>query len=227
MKYLLILLIQLFSAIILFAQYNLESSTESIGGGLQSSSTLFLYSNFGQFSGGQSQNSNFKLNDGFIYYLTEYTLLAEEPSNHSNQFAVDSVLSAASIRFAIQPAEQIGALGYIVLAKEGGKPNIFMDDGSDYQLYATQSNSKIVAKSYDKSSNNITATGLQPSKSYTFVLIPFNWDGSQNSTINYKTDEPAPTVTQATPIPTMTEWALIILGIAIPLIVYFRINKHG
>ena len=124
MKYLLILLIQLFSAIILFAQYDLESSTESIGGGLQSSSTLFLYSNFGQFSGGQSQNSNFKLNDGFIYYLTEYTLLAEEPSSHSNQFAIDSVLSAASIRFAIQPAEQIGALGYIVLAKEGGKPTI-------------------------------------------------------------------------------------------------------
>lgn len=211
----------------LFSQYQIKKSTTSAGGGKQSNTSNTLYHIAGQPIGNSSSNSQYLLREGYIFYYLEDEVvqLSDEPLAHSSTFTLDSILNAGSIRFNIQPAEQItNVAGYIVLARAGGDPQIIVSDGDYPSLYFQSSDTKVVSILTDKTANKITATGLQPSQTYTFVLIPFNWNGSDNASINFKTDGTIPKITQTTPIPTLSEWALILLGVAIPLIVYFKMK---
>lgn len=211
----------------LFSQYQIKKSAISVGGGKQSNSANTLYHIAGQPIGNSSSNSQYLLREGYIFYYLEdeEVQLSDEPLAHSDAFTLDSILNAGSIRFNIQPAEQItNAAGYIVLARAGGDPQIIITDASYPSLYYSSSSTKVVAILTDKTASTITATGLQPSQTYTFVLIPFNWNGSDNASINFKTDGTIPKITQTTPIPTLSEWALILLGLAIPIIVYFKMK---
>lgn len=211
----------------LFSQYQIKKSAISAGGGKQSSSTHTLYHIAGQPIGNSSSNSQYLLREGYIfsYIKDEVNQLSVEPLTHSNTFTLDSILDAGSIRFNVQPAEQItNAAGYLVLARVGGDPQIIISDGDYPSLYYQSNSTKVVAISTDKTANKITASGLQPSQTYTFVLVPFNWNGSDNTSINYKTDGTIPKISQTTPIPTLSEWALILLGVAIPIIVYFKME---
>lgn len=212
----------------LFSQYQIRKSATPSGGGKQSNSTNTLYHIAGQPIGNSSSNSQYLLREGYIYsYMDEEeeVLLSDEPLTHSTTFTLDSILNAGAIRFHIQPAEEItNAAGYIVLARPGAEPQIIVTDGNYPNIYYTSNNTKVVAILTDKTASTITATGLQPSQTYTFVLIPFNWNGSDNASINFKTDDTIPKLTQTTPIPTLSEWALILLGVAIPIIVYFKMK---
>jgi hypothetical protein len=219
-------------ALILFISYSFASAQNQInksvtagGGARQSNSSNTLYSVFGQAIGNQSSNTFYNLKEGFIFALGYPITIAEEPATHSSTFTVDSVLSAGSIRFKVQPASQItNAKGYYILAKEQSDPAIILSDGTYSALHSSSNSTKVVAISTNITADTIVATGLLPSKTYTFVLIPYNWDGNNPASINYKTDGSIPKLTQATPIPTMGEWALILLAIAIPLSVYFKMK---
>ncbi|MFA7325873.1 MAG: IPTL-CTERM sorting domain-containing protein [Candidatus Kapaibacterium sp.] len=211
----------------LFSQYHIKKSATSAGGGKQSNSTNTLYHIAGQSIGNSSSNSQYLLKEGYIfnYMEDEVVQLSDEPLAHSNTFTLDSILNAGSIRFNIQPAEEItNAAGYIVLARVGAAPEVIVTDANYPSLYYSSNGTKVVAILTDMTADKITATGLQPSQTYTFVLIPFNWNGSDNASINFKTDGTIPKITQTTPIPTLSEWALILLGVTIPIIVYFKMK---
>ncbi|PKL79631.1 MAG: hypothetical protein CVV25_07115 [Ignavibacteriae bacterium HGW-Ignavibacteriae-4] len=211
----------------LFSQYQIKKSAASAGGGKQSNSSNTLYHIAGQPIGNTSSNSQYLIREGYIFYYLEDEVvqLSDEPLAHSNTFTLDSILDAGSIRFNIQPAEEItNAAGYIVLAKANADPEIIITDASYPSLYYSSNSTKVVSILTDKTADKITATGLQPSQTYTFVLIPFNWNGSDNASINFKTDGTIPKITQTTPIPTLSEWALILLGVTIPIIVYFKMK---
>lgn len=211
----------------LFSQYQIKKSATSAGGGKQSNSTNTLYHIADQPIGNTSSNSQYLIREGYIFYYLEDEVvqLSDEPLAHSNTFTLDSILNAGSIRFNIQPAEEItNAAGYIVLAKANADPEIIVTDANYPSLYYSSNGTKVVAILTDKTANKIIATGLQPSQTYTFVLIPFNWNGSDNASINFKTDGTIPKITQTTPIPTLSEWALILLGVTIPIIVYFKMK---
>lgn len=209
----------------LFSQYKLKKSVYGGSGGSQSNANNILHSIAGQPIGNQSSNATYNLKEGFIFSFLDNIQLSDEPLAHSNIFTIDSVLNSSSIRFNVQPAIQItNAKGYFILAKANGDPIITLIDGVYPTLYSESNATKIVAISTDVNSNTVTATGLLPNKTYTFLLIPYNWDGHHSASINYKTDGTIPKLTQATPIPTMGEWALIILGLAIPTVVYFKMK---
>jgi hypothetical protein len=221
--YILVLLI----ATPLFSQYQIKKSTTSAGGGKQSNSSNTLYHTAGQPIGNSSSNSQYLLREGYIFYYLEdeEVQLSDEPVAHSSTFTLDSILDAGSIRFNIQPAEQIAnAAGYIVLARASADPEIIISDGDYPSLFFTSNSTKVVSILTDETANKVTAKGLQPSQTYTFMLIPFNWNGSDNASINFKTDGTIPKITQTTPIPTLSEWALILLGVTIPIIVYFKMK---
>lgn len=220
------IIVLLFISIPLFSQYKIKKSVAGASGGEQSNSNNTLHSIAGQPIGNHSSNATYNLKEGFIFILMNQIVLADEPSAHSNLFTIDSVLNSGSIRFNIQPANQIAnAKGYFILAKVNADPSITLEDGVYPALYSESNSTKIVAIGTNANASTLTATGLLPNKTYTFALIPYNWDGNHNASINYKTDGTIPKVTQATPIPTMGEWALIILGLAIPTVVYFKMKS--
>ncbi|MER3330081.1 MAG: IPTL-CTERM sorting domain-containing protein [Candidatus Kapaibacterium sp.] len=221
--YILVLLI----ATPLFSQYQIKKSTTSAGGGKQTNSSNTLYHISGQPIGNSSSNSQYLLREGYIFYYLgdEVVQLSDEPLVHSDTFTLDSILDAGSIRFNIQPAEEItNAAGYIVLAKVNADPDVIVSDANYPSLYYSSNGTKVVSILTDITADKITATGLQPSMTYTFTLIPFNWNGSDDESINFKTDGIIPKITQTTPIPTLSEWALILLGVTIPIIVYFKMK---
>lgn len=227
MKFSRLIILLLFIAPPLFSQYQIKKNTTSAGGGKQTNSSNTLYHVVGQPIGNKSSNSQYLLREGYIFHYIENEVvqLSDEPLTHSNMFTLDSILDAGSIRFNIQPAEQItNCTGYVVLAKANAEPDIIIFDADYPSLYYTNNGTKIVSVLTDKTAEKITATGLQPSQTYTFLLIPFNWNGSDNASINFKTDGTIPKLTQTTPIPTLSEWALIILGVTIPIIVYFKMK---
>lgn len=216
--------ILIISASNLLGQYQIDKSVTK-SGGTQSNSNHKLHSVIGQAIGNQSSNTFYNLKEGFIFSFESFVALLDEPISHSITFSVDSVIDAGSIRFNVQRAKQItNAMGYFILARANADPNIILTDGIYSTLHSISNNTKIVAISTDINADTVVATGLQPNKTYTFYLIPYNWDGNHNASINYKTDGTIPKVIQSTPIPTMSEWALIILGLSIPVIVYFKMK---
>ncbi len=211
----------------LFSQYQIKKSATSDGGGKQANSTNTLYHITGQPIGNTTSNSQYLLKEGYIFYYLEDEVvpLSDEPLAHSDLFTLDSIIDAGSIRFNIQPAEEItNAEGYIVLARANSDPEVIVIDANYPSLYYSSNGTKVVSILTDKSADKITASGLQPSQTYTFVLIPFNWNGTDNESINFKTDPTIPKLTQTTPIPTLSDWALILLGVTIPIIVYFKMK---
>ncbi len=227
MKFSKLVILVLLIATPLLSQYQIKKSTTSASGGKQSNSSNTLYHTAGQPIGNSSSNSQYLLREGYIFYYLEDPViqLSDEPLAHSDTFTLDSILDASSIRFYIQPAEEItNAEGYVLLARANADPQIIVTDGNYPSLYYSSNSTKVVSILTDKTADKITASGLQPSQTYTFFLIPFNWNGSDNASINFKTDGSIPKITQTTPIPTMSEWALILLGITIPIIVYFKMK---
>lgn len=211
----------------LLSQYQIKKSTTPISGGKQSNSNNTLYHIVGQPIGNSSTNSQYLLREGYIFYYLDDNIiqLSDEPLSHSDTFTLDTILDAGSIRFNIQPANEItNAAGYVLLARPNADPQIIISDGNYPSLYTSSNGTVVVSILTDTTTNKITATGLQPSQTYTFLLIPFNWNGSDNASINFKTDDTIPKITQTTPIPTLSEWALILLGITIPVIVYFKMK---
>ena len=227
MKFSRLIIFLLFIATPLFSQYQIKKNTTSAGGGKQTNSSNTLYHVVGQPIGNKSSNSQYLLREGYIFHYIQNDVvqLNDEPLSHSDTFTLDTIVDAGSIRFNIQPANDItNAAGYVLLARPNADPQIIISDGNYPSLYTSSNGTKVVSILTDETADKITATGLQPSMTYTFLLIPFNWNGSDNASINFKTDGTIPKLTQTTPIPTLSEWALILLGITIPVIVYFKMK---
>lgn len=139
---------------------------------------------------------------------TDFWTLSPEPSSHAAIFEVDSILSGGKIRFAFSPASSIdNADGYLLIARKGAAPADLPQDGTMYEPGNTIGETHILARIDDPEAAYIIAANLSQNKEYTFMLIPYNWNGSDEETANYRTSPAIPGVT-ATPIPTLTGWAL-------------------
>jgi hypothetical protein len=116
-------------------------------------------------------------------FLNTAITYSAEPADHPASFTATSA-GTSQIDLDFSAASTItNADGYVILAKAGSAPTTAgLNDGSDptgATDYLTTINST--------SAIDFSHTGLTTSTTYHYLLIPFNYNGSNNATYNYLT----------------------------------------
>ena len=113
--------------------------------------------------------------------------LSNEPSGHSASFTATAV-AYNQIDLAFNAANLIAnADGYIILRRTGAAPTGLPADASSYTVGATIGDATVAAIITSSAATSASITGLSATTQYYFTLIPFNWNGSQPLTYNYRT----------------------------------------
>lgn len=130
------------------------------------------------------------------------TTFAAVPSGHASSFdAIATSGTQINLTFSsITAAGITNADGYIILRRSDGA---FPDGtgvvgGKQPGALTLPSGTTLVTTINSTSTNSFNNTGLSNNTTYTYALIPFNWDGSNNSTYNYLTSPTIPTASDAT-----------------------------
>jgi len=119
--------------------------------------------------------------------------LANEPTTHVTGFsAVPTGTTTINLTWT---AAATGADGYLILQKNGAvAPTGIPLDATGYTLGATLGDGIVAALVLPGSTLSKTISGLSPATQYSFTIIPFAWDGTNNATYNYYV---APTIPSA------------------------------
>jgi hypothetical protein len=126
-----------------------------------------------------------------------YTLSAE-PSSHAATFTATTV-STSQIDLSFSAANTISnADGYIVLMRQGTAPTSTPVDGTIYPTSTTLGNATIIGVIYSNSVTSLSVVNLSPGNNYYFSLYPFNWDGTNYQTFNYRTVATVPAANAST-----------------------------
>lgn len=138
---------------------------------------------------------------------TFYTLSAE-PSAHATGFTA-TANSSTQIDLSFSAASTISnAAGYLILQKTGSAPTGTPADAMGYTSGNTIGDGTVAAIVNNTSSTTASITGLTAGTHYYFTIFPYNWDGTNAVTYNYKTDGSVPVADATTlagiPIPTIT-----------------------
>lgn len=138
-----------------------------------------------------------------------FSTLSAEPTGHST-FAQDGSANT-SITFTFDQALTHGAEGYLILQKATAiGDDDLPEDGNNYNEDETIGGATVIAKITSNSATQTIVSDLPMEKSWQFALVPYNWDGSNNTSHNYLTTD-VPTITGFT-IPTLGEWGMIVFG---------------
>lgn len=149
-------------------------------------------------------SKSFTLNLGTQYFYRAYatnaigTTLSEteisfytystEPSNHPTSFTA-STISQTQIDLSFSAASTISnAAGYIILQRTGSAPTGAPADGTGYSVGNTVGDGTVAAVITDNADVSESITGLSAGTHYYFKIFPYNWDGTNSATYNYKTD---------------------------------------
>lgn len=117
-----------------------------------------------------------------------------EPGAHAASFSA-SVLNEDQINLSFSAANTISnADGYLVLVKTGLAPTGTPTDGVAYVVGDVIGDANVAAWVNSTSATTFSINGLDPETQYFFSLIPYNWNGSEAATYNYRT---AATIPQA------------------------------
>jgi len=138
-------------------------------------------------SGGTSYGSN-----------VNFWTLSTEPSGHSATFT--AVLNGTSqIDLTFSAASGYGADGYIILRRTGSSPTLggVIDGTAPGSL--TLSDATLVTTITNNATTSYSNTGLSGGNTYYYMLVPFNYDGSNNETYNYYIGGTIPTANATTP----------------------------
>ncbi|MCK9618268.1 MAG: hypothetical protein M0R21_10590 [Lentimicrobiaceae bacterium] len=135
-----------------------------------------------------------------------YTLALEPTTHVSGLTGVSNSQSTVDLSWTTAAT---GAEGYIILQRTGGAvPTGMPADATGYTVGTPIGNGIVAAFLTSGSALDATITGLTTLTQYTFIVIPFAWDGANNATINYYTQIiiPSATVTTQSPAPTTFTW---------------------
>jgi len=137
---------------------------------------------------------------GYGNVVTFYTL-SLEPNSHAASFTASTV-SNVQIDLAFSPANSISnAAGYLILQKSGSAPTGLPSDATAYTVGATVGDATVAAVISNITLVSASITGLSAGTHYYFTLVPFNWDGTNAATYNYKTDGTIPGANATTNAP--------------------------
>ncbi len=149
---------------------------------------------------GAGAGINFKTG-GTIPATSTYTF-STEPSTHTASFLA-TAFSPQQINLGFSAASTItNADGYIILQKTASAPDVTgVVDGVDPVSLSLVAGTSLVTTIVSAATISYSNTGLLQSTDYQYVLIPYNFDGINNITYNYKTDATIPLATATTPAP--------------------------
>lgn len=135
---------------------------------------------------------------------TQWTL-STEPGSHAASFSGTSP-SYDQIDLSFSAASTISnADGYIILQKTGSTPTGTPSDATGYTVGNTIGDATVAAIINSTSATTQSITNLTGSTTYYFTLIPFNWNGSNTPTYNYRTAATIPSTNVTTLVtPAMT-----------------------
>jgi hypothetical protein len=115
-----------------------------------------------------------------------------EPSAHSTTFG-NTVISQTQIDLSFDAASTItNADGYLILRKTGSGPTGLPTDGNSYSVGTDIGDATVAAIITSSSSTSTSVTSLSAGTSYYFELIPYNYNGNDGATYNYKIDGSIP-----------------------------------
>ena len=159
---------------------------------------VFEYNSDGSVS---TETINYLTSTGTVNPGNGYTL-SQEPASYSASFS-GSALSTTSISLSFSSASTItNGAGYIVLQKSGSSaPSGTPSDGNSYTVGSTIGDGTVAAIITSTSTTSTTISSLSYASQYSYTLIPYNWDGSNAATYNYKTDPTIPTTNATTLTP--------------------------
>jgi len=115
--------------------------------------------------------------------------LSTEPGSHG-AFTNCNATSYNQIDLTFQSVTAAGitnADGYIILRKAGSAPTGLPVDGTAYSAGNTIGDATVAAIVNSTSATTQSVTGLNGNTDYYFTLIPFNWNGANAPTYNYRT----------------------------------------
>ena len=146
----------------------------------------------------------------FNYYTATAT------GNPGNSITLSSNLSAHAASFTVAPASTTSltltftaastitnAAGYIILQKSGNSaPTGTPTNATSYSVGNTIGDGTVAAIITNTATTSTTISGLAYASSYSFTLIPFNWNTVNTGTYNYYTAATIPSATGTTSTPT-------------------------
>ncbi len=128
--------------------------------------------------------------------------LATEPSAYPGSF---SALTSGSFSIDLSWTAAAGADGYLIFRKSGATaPTGMPSDATAYNLNNLVGDGTLVADVLSGTTTSQTITGLSALTQYTFIIVPYSYDGLNYQTYNYKTDGTAPSATAITNPPSYT-----------------------
>lgn len=142
---------------------------------------------------------------------TQYTVTAYEYNNADECYNTTSAPTVNFYTLSTEPGSSPGAFGctvtdynqitlnfsaastitnadgYIVLRRTGSAPTGLPSDGNAYSLNASIGDATVVAIINSTSITSANISGLSASTDYYFTIVPFNWNGANAVTYNYRT----------------------------------------
>ena len=122
---------------------------------------------------------------GYGSVATFYTL-SDEPSGHAASFNASPV-SQTQIDLSFSASSTIPASGYLIIQRTSAAPTGAPVDATGYTLGNTIGDGTVAAIVTNTSATSVSINGLTAGTHYYFTLFPYNWDGTNASTYNYRT----------------------------------------
>jgi len=118
--------------------------------------------------------------------------LSLEPATHTTTFT-NSVVSQTQIDLTFDAANTItDADGYVILQKTGSAPTGIPTDGNAYSVGNTIGDGTVAAIVTSSSATASSIGSLSAGTSYYFTITPYNYNGANSETYNYKADGTIP-----------------------------------
>jgi len=127
---------------------------------------------------------------------SSFFTLAEKPVSHVTAFSAIAI-STTEINLSWTPT--FGTDGYIVIHRVGSSaPTGMPVDATGYSVGSTIGNGTVSAILTNGSSSSTTISGLSPMTQYTFIIIPFGYDGANFQTFSYNINPIIPQASTST-----------------------------
>jgi len=127
---------------------------------------------------------------GYGSVVTFYTQ-STEPTGHAASFNA-SAASQTQIDLTFSAATTIPASGYLILQRTSAAPTGTPVDATGYLVGNTIGDGTVAAIVTNTAATSASITGLSAGTHYYYTIFPYNWDGTNAATYNYRTSATVP-----------------------------------